>query len=76
MLFQVSVHDANDERTQGSERADEIAVSLLVREFVKLRVMEFNADLELDVGTFIGEQARCCTIPITSRISGFVCAYY
>ena len=27
--------------------------------------------------TIIGSSdARCCTIPITSRISGFVCDYY
>ena len=56
MLAQISIHDDTGERTQGTERVDEIAVSPLVREFVRLRVMEFHADLKLDVGMLIGEQ--------------------
>ena len=56
MLSQISVHDDAGERTQGTERVDEIAVSPLVREFARLRVMELHTDLELDVGIFVGEQ--------------------
>ena len=29
-----------------------------------------------ELGLFSAFETRCCTIPITSRISGFVCDYY